>query len=168
MARPRRRPMGAFARDHAGQRPEDVLRSAGRDRRGRQRAGGGGEMTVPRSVVAVVAVLIVAASAAAQPRGPVPRGPDKKPDLTGVWQAGNTLRGPWQEANAGIGLGGSGRNPTGPTVQSSTERPAGAEAAPYQAWAAAKVVEAFNRRGIDDPTALCLPPGVPRVVMLGL
>ena len=133
-------------------------------------------MTRAHRLVAVLAVLTVAASASAQSRsaasvqsrGEVPRAADKKPDLTGVWQAGNTLRGPWQEANAGLGLGGSGRNPTGPAVQSSTERPAGAEAAPYQAWAATKVVEAFNRRGIDDPTALCLPPGVPRVVMLGL
>ena len=119
-------------------------------------------------VAVVAAVLTSATSAAAQPRGAVPRTPDKRPDLTGVWQAGNSLRGSWEEANGGLGLGGSGRNPAAPTVQSSTERPAGAEAAPYQPWAAQKVLEAFKRRGIDDPTALCLPPGVPRVVMLGL
>jgi len=119
-------------------------------------------------LMVVVAAVLTAASATAQPRSAVPRTPDKKPDLTGVWQAGNTLRGSWEETNGGVGVGGSGRNPAGPTVQSSTERPAGAEAAPYQPWAAQKVLEAFNRRGIDDPTALCLPPGVPRVVMLGL
>jgi hypothetical protein len=30
------------------------------------------------------------------------------------------------------------------------------------------VLEAFNRRGIDDPTGRCLPAGIPRSVMLGL
>src|SRR5215475_6583843 len=128
-----------------------------------------GGVRLQADLIVVAAVLTFAvAPAAAQSRNAVPRTPDKKPDLTGVWQAGNTLRGSWQDTNGGIGLGGSGRNPTGPTVQSSTERPAGVEAAPYQPWAAQKVLEAFNRRGIDDPTALCLPPGVPRVVMLGL
>ena len=50
----------------------------------------------------------------------------------------------------------------------SNDRPAGREPAPYQPWAAKKVLEAFNRRGIDDPTGLCLPAGIPRIVMLGL
>ena len=127
-----------------------------------------GGLRLQADLLVVAAVLTFATTAAAQPRGAVPRTPDKKPDLTGVWQAGNSLRGSWEEANGGLGLGGSGRNPAAPTVQSSTERPAGAEAAPYQPWAAQKVLEAFKRRGIDDPTALCLPPGVPRVVMLGL
>src|SRR5437588_515805 len=44
----------------------------------------------------------------------------------------------------------------------------GREGAPYQPWAAKKVLEAFNRRGIDDPTARCLPAGIPRTMMLGL
>ncbi len=78
---------------------------------------GGVRLQADLFVVAVI--LTVALPAAAQPRNAVPRTPDKKPDLTGVWQAGNTLRGSWQEANGGIGLGGSGRNPAGPTVQSS-------------------------------------------------
>jgi hypothetical protein len=98
----------------------------------------------------------------------MPRGADGKPDLTGVWQAGNNQRGTWQDANGGLGVGGSGRTPSGAVVRSSSERPAGVEPAPYQSWAAKKVLDAFNTRGIDDPTALCLPPGVPRTVMLGL
>jgi hypothetical protein len=98
----------------------------------------------------------------------VPRLSDGKPDLTGVWQAGSTQRGSWEEANSGIGLGGTGRNPSAPSAASSNDRPAGREAAPYQPWAAQKVLEAFNRRGIDDPTALCLPAGLPRAAILGL
>ena len=99
---------------------------------------------------------------------PVPRASDGKPDLTGVWQGGSTQRGSWEEANRGVGVGGSGSDPSAPVVLSSNDRPAGREGAPYQPWAAKKVLEAFNRRGIDDPTALCLPAGLPRIVMLGL
>lgn len=98
----------------------------------------------------------------------VPRAADGKPDLTGVWQGGSTVPGNWEEANGGLGVGGTGQNPSAPVVLSSNDRPAGREGAPYQDWAAKKVLEAYNRRGIDDPTGLCLPAGVPRTVMLGL
>ena len=98
----------------------------------------------------------------------VPRASDGKPDLTGVWQGGSTQRGSWEEANGGVGVGGSGQNPSAPVTLSSNDRPAGREPAPYQPWAAQKVLEAFNRRGIDDPTGKCLPAGIPRTVMLGL
>jgi hypothetical protein len=98
----------------------------------------------------------------------VPRAPDGKPDLTGVWQGGSTQRGGWEEANSGLGVGGTGRNPLAPAAPSSNDRPADREPAPYQPWAAKKVLEAFNRRGIDDPTGQCLPAGIPRAVMLGL
>jgi hypothetical protein len=97
-----------------------------------------------------------------------PRTADGKPDLTGVWQSGSTQRGSWEEANGGLGVGGTGQNPNAPVVLSSNDRPAGREGAPYQPWAAAKVLEAYNRRGIDDPTSLCLPAGLPRTAMLGL
>jgi len=83
----------------------------------------------------------------------VPRGADGKPDFTGVWQAASNRRGTWEEAN-GTGIGGFVAGPREP--------------APYQPWAAKKVLESFNRRGIDDPVAACLPPGVPRVHTVGL
>jgi hypothetical protein len=98
----------------------------------------------------------------------IPRTADGKPDLSGVWQGGSTQAGSWDDANAGFGVGGTGRNPNVPVVGSSNDRPADREGAPYQDWAAQKVLEAFNRRGIDDPTGQCLPAGIPRSVMLGL
>jgi hypothetical protein len=98
----------------------------------------------------------------------VPRTREGKPDLTGVWQGGSTIPGSWEDANAGTGVGGTGRDPSAPVVVSSNDRPAGRDAAPYQPWAAQKVLESFNKRGIDDPAALCLPPGLPRLPMLGL
>ena len=131
------------------------------------------------SLLAALA-LLVPAMAPAQTKQPtkaraksaskssVPRMADGKPDMTGVWQGGSTTPGTWDEANRGLGVGGTGRDPSAPAAPSSNDRPAGREGAPYQPWAAQKVLESFNRRGIDDPTSLCLPPGVPRTVMLGL
>ena len=98
----------------------------------------------------------------------VPRASDGKPDLTGVWQGGSTRRGTWEEANTGFGVGGTGTDPTAPAAPSSNDRPAGREGAPYQPWAAQKVLESYNKRAIDDPTSRCLPSGIPRIVMLGL
>jgi hypothetical protein len=99
---------------------------------------------------------------------PIPRASDGKPDLTGVWQGGSSTPGSWEEANRGVGVGGSGRDAAAPVVLSSNDRPEGRESAPYQPWAVPKVLEAFNRRGIDDPTGQCLPAGIPRTIMLGL
>src|SRR5262249_14110044 len=72
----------------------------------------------------------------AAPKGTVPRMSDGKPDLTGVWQGGSTQRGSWEQANGGVGVGGSGRDPSAPLALSSNDRPAGREGAPYQPWAA--------------------------------
>ncbi len=47
-----------------------------------------------------------------------------------------------------------------PAARADRPRP---EPAPYQPWAAAKVKEYRDRRGIDDPMGRCLLLGVPRV-----
>jgi hypothetical protein len=124
--------------------------------------------------ISILAVSLYPASMSAQTtpaaaaKSAIPRASDGKPDLTGVWQGGSTQRGSWEQANGGVGVGGSGRDPSAPVALSSNDRPANREGAPYQPWAAQKVLEAFNRRGIDDPTSQCLPAGLPRTVMLGL
>ena len=121
--------------------------------------------------LAILTMVVGSTSASAQTpaaKSAIPRASDGKPDLTGVWQGGSTQRGSWEEANGGVGVGGSGRDPAAPVALSSNDRPAGREGAPYQPWAAQKVMEAYNRRGIDDPTGQCLPAGLPRTVMLGL
>jgi len=118
-------------------------------------------------VAAASAFLLACVIVVAQSKTSAPRLAGH-PDLTGVWQGGSTIAGKWEDANGGTGVGGTGRNPTAPVVLSSNDRPAGREGAPYQDWAAKKVLEAYNRRGVDDPTAQCLPGGIPRSVMLGL
>jgi hypothetical protein len=117
--------------------------------------------------VSFVAVLMPVAAPAqdAAPSPPTPRSAEGTPDLTGVWQVGSTRRGSWQDGLiTDVVVAGGAR----PEEKKGGNRPAAREPSPYQPWAAKKVLESFNRRAIDDPTAICLPPGVPRVNSVGL
>ncbi len=120
---------------------------------------------------------VCASHAASQPSGSnlatetpatsaIPRTADGKPDLAGVWQGGNGRRGTWEEANSGLGVGGTGLDPSAPANPASQQ--VITAPAPYQPWAAARVLESFQKRGIDDPAGLCLPLGVPRISLVGL
>jgi hypothetical protein len=123
------------------------------------------------AAVALIAVpLIVTGQGGGDAKGPVvkaasskvPRASDGKPDLTGVWQGGSSRIGTWEEANAGGGTNATSGQVTPFAVRGAQEK------APYQPWAAQKVLDSFNRRGIDDPMARCLSPGVPRTTTMGL
>jgi hypothetical protein len=127
-------------------------------------------------VSALVAAALYSACAAPQttsddegtpsPQSAVPRAPDGKPDLAGVWQGGTRQRGTWEEANSGLGVGGTGSDPSAPALPAS--QGVITDSAPYQSWAASRVLESFKKRGIDDPAGLCLPLGVPRLSIVGL
>ena len=127
-------------------------------------------------LAAIVATALCAACAApgtvseeqakSPPANAVPRTPDGKPDFTGVWQGGTNLRGTWEEANSGLGVGGTGADPSAPPVPASQQ--VIKDPAPYQPWAASRVLESFKKRGIDDPLGLCLPAGVPRISIVSL
>src|SRR5438876_2167163 len=73
---------------------------------------------------------------------PAPRLPDGKPDLSGIWRPENTYQGAPQNFAANLKV----------------------DNIPYQPWAKALLEE--RQTGIherEDPSALCLPQGLPRV-----
>jgi hypothetical protein len=99
--------------------------------------------------------LVLAGLCFAQAKPPVPRTADGKPDFSGVWQGGN-LSFAIGEANAAK-VSAPGAAPTAPAKP---------QAPPYQEWAAKKVQEYRDRRGIDDPMARCLMVGIPRITTM--
>ncbi len=70
---------------------------------------------------------------------PVPKSSGGKPDLSGVWLVADN------------------------TYFMSLTGDAKEDAVPYQSWAKAVVDQHVAPQHKDDPLALCLPPGVPRV-----
>ena len=123
-------------------------------------------MTAGRFLLSIGILAAVSLSAQAPKNPAMPRAANGKPDFSGVWQPGSTIPGSWEKANAGTGLGGTGKDPSAPVALASTDRHG--EGAPYQDWAAKKVLDSFNSRDIDDPTARCLPAGIPRLYSFGL
>jgi hypothetical protein len=103
---------------------------------------------------AIVATVVLALAPAAARGQALPRMPDGKPDLSGIWQAVNTAG--WNilphaaEDGVPAGLG---------VVDGGV--------LPYTPAAAARQRENFAKRATLDPEARCLLPGVPRATYMG-
>ena len=112
----------------------------------------------------IVAAALVAALGCTAPAGPaqtdaqtsLPRTPEGRPDLTGIWQVVNTAAWDIQDHIAQKGV------PAGQGVVEGNE-------IPYQAWALARKQENFkNRLTADLVEARGFLPGVPRIMYLPL
>ena len=84
---------------------------------------------------------------------PLPRAPDGKPNLSGIWQVMNTASWDIQDHSAQKGV------PAGQGVVENND-------VPYQPAAAAKKKENVGNRAIADPLAKCYLPGVPRIMYM--
>ena len=117
-------------------------------------------MSVPLVSVALFAFSVAAGQAQT---ASVPRMPDGKPNLTGVWQALGTAHWDIQDHSAQAGsfyqLGAIGAIPGGRSIVDGNE-------IPYQSWAAEKKKENFANRLTLDPEIKCYLPGVPRATYL--
>jgi hypothetical protein len=87
--------------------------------------------------------------------GQIPRTPEGKPDLSGIWQALNTANIDIEDHAAQKGA------PAGQSVVEGNQ-------IPYQPWALAKKKDNYANRATLDPENKCYLPGVPRITYLGL
>jgi hypothetical protein len=94
------------------------------------------------AVTLLLSVLLVSFSAIRIPRQALPRAADGKPNLQGVWKAGNTTA---ASDIQGVVEGGD---------------------LPYTPAAAEKKRENFKNRQTADPLSKCYMPGVPRIMYL--
>ena len=83
----------------------------------------------------------------------IPRTPDGKPDLSGIWQVMNTAAWDIQDHAAQKGV------PGGQGVVEGND-------IPYQPWALAKKKENYQQRATLDPEGKCYLPGVPRLTYM--
>ena len=104
------------------------------------------------SIVLVVAAAISVARAQT-PANTLPRTPDGKPDLSGIWQVMNTAAWDIQDHNAQKGV------PAGLGVVVGNE-------IPYKAEALATKRQNYENRATMDPEGKCFLPGVPRIMYM--
>lgn len=105
----------------------------------------------PRLVLLLVAAASVAS--AQTPTNTLPRTPDGKPDLSGIWQVMNTAAWDIQDHSAQKGV------PAGVGVVVGNELP-------YKPEALAKKRENYANRATADPESKCYLPGVPRIMYM--
>ncbi len=115
------------------------------------------------AVVIATSLLLGAPTGAEAQRGEIPRMPDGKPDLNGVWQAVGTAH--WDledhapQPPALYQYGAIGAVPGGRGVVVGGK-------IPYRPEAAAKKAENFANRMTEDPEIKCYMPGIPRATYL--
>lgn len=112
--------------------------------------------------VVTLALVLFAQGAFGQTRANIPRRPDGKPNLNGIWQALNTANWDLQTHGPQAGppmLGVLGVAPPGLGVVEGEE-------IPYLPAAAAKKKQNFEKRWTDDPEVKCYLPGVPRATYM--
>jgi hypothetical protein len=110
----------------------------------------------PRRTAVILTLLCAAIPSIgrAQARGDIPRGPDGKPDLSGIWQVLNSAAWDLQDHSGALGL-----PPGQGVVEGGT--------IPYLPAAAAKQRDNFEHRDTDDPAEVtCYLPGVPRAIYM--
>jgi len=112
---------------------------------------------------AVVAAVLLAGPIYCQQAPGVPRLPDGKPNLSGIWQAMNTANWDLEEHSARQGLmlalGAVGAEPGGPGVVEGGE-------IPYLPAVKEKRKANFEQRLTADPEVKCFLPGVPRATYM--
>jgi hypothetical protein len=99
--------------------------------------------------------LVLVACGIACGQSAIPRTTEGRPDLSGIWQVMNTAEWDIQDHQA---------RPDAPAGLGVVE----GDQIPYQAWAAAKKKENFEKRAAEDPLAKCYLPGVPRITYMPL
>jgi hypothetical protein len=112
-------------------------------------------------VIAIQALIVMPVARA--PGTSLPRMPDGKPNLNGIWQAAAV------EANWDLQAHAS--EPGPPGFGAVFGRPAGVGVVegndiPYQPWALARKNENYQQRYALDPEAKCQMPGVPRATYM--
>jgi len=111
-------------------------------------------LTAAAAVVAAVSLTPSPAWAQTSPAGAIPRAPDGKPDLSGIWQVLHTSA--WldiQDHSAAKGV------PAGQGIVVGNELP-------YKPEALAKRKTNFASRETADPVLKCYLPGVPRITYM--
>jgi len=99
----------------------------------------------------VLALVVILTTSIAAQRGTIRRAADGKPDISGVWQSG------------GVSLYGEQGRATPPTAPRGAAPPSRREPPQYQPAFASKQK---TLTAVDDPTAACLLPGVPRITSM--
>ena len=108
------------------------------------------------ALLALLAVAQLTAQSRPKKAAEIPRLPDGKPDLEGIWEVRNTANGSLEAHSAAAGIRAG---------ESVIVNPPNGQI-PYQPGAAVKQKENFAKRATADPVNKCFLPGVPRITYM--